>query len=268
MTANSKIQTLETWLANAKKQKLSKLDAELLCSFILKKPRTWLHAHLEYELTKTQQTKLNKLLERRLKHEPIAYIVGEKEFYGRIFSVNPAVLVPRPESEDFIEIIKRLPKEQTFIDIGTGSGILAVTTVLEQPTWSGTATDISLGALKVAQKNAKKLRAKNLVFKQQNLLVNDHENYDVVLANLPYVPKKLRGKADIAREPEIALFADDSGLALYKALFQQIKVRQQKPRHILTESLLDQHNQLERLAEAASYRLAETRGLIQHFERT
>ncbi len=272
MTANSKTLTLEPWLAQAADQLHEsdiasvKLDGELLACFVFSKSRTWLHGHPEHELTVAEQKQLDVLLARRLQHEPIAYILGSKEFYGRDFIVNTDVLVPRPESEDFIEIINSTPGGNlTFIDIGTGSGILAVTTALEKPTWSGTATDISPGALKVAQENAQKLGAKNLVFKKQNLLANGAQNYDIVIANLPYVPNNLRKKPDIAHEPEIALFADNNGLALYQELFQQVAVRKQKPAHILTESLLDQHEDLEKMAGGAGYELVETKGLVQHF---
>jgi release factor glutamine methyltransferase len=273
MTDNSKIPTLNAWL-QASIQQLqaaafdsARLDSELLACAVLNKPRTWLHAHSEHELSAVEQDELNTLLQRRLNHESIAYIIGEKEFYGRTFSVNSSVLVPRPESEDFITVIKTLPKNLTYIDIGTGTGILAITTALEQPTWSGTATDISPEALKVAQANATKRGAENLVFKVQNLVVDDPQKYDLFLANLPYVPTNLRNKADISHEPEIALFADHHGLALYEALFQQIRGRQHKPTHVLTESLLDQHRSLKKMAEEAGYNLKDTEGLIQHFVR-
>ncbi len=241
------------------------LDSEILVSHVLNKPRTWVHAHSQERLSQNQHRQLNRFLQRRAAGQPIAYITGQKEFYGRNFIVSPEVLIPRPESENFIEIVKTLPSNLKFIDIGTGSGILAITSVLVQPTWSGVATDISQAALKVAQKNTRKLGAKNLVFKVQNLLVDDTKKYDVVLANLPYVPQNLFNKADISFEPKIALFAGEDGLDIYRELFKQIMARKHKPTHILTESLLNQHKQIEQLAKSAGYRLGESRGLIQHF---
>lgn len=272
MTLSSANPPLDAWLAQANQQLTSagitsaKLDSELLASFVLSRPRTWLHAHLEHEITDAEQKQLVSLLSRRLHHEPIAYIVCSKEFFGRDFAVNSSVLVPRPESEAMIEILKSITqKGLSFIDIGTGSGILAITTALEQPSWSGTATDISPEALKVAEQNAKKLETKNLVFKVQSLLANDTEKYDVVIANLPYVPKSLRSKPDIAHEPAIALFADNNGLAIYEEFFSQITTRKHKPTHILTESLIDQHKALEKIASDAGFSLIETKGLSQHF---
>lgn len=262
---------IDAWISNSA-NKLSEadiesaqLDAELLVSGVIAQSRTWLHSHPEHKLTNTEQQKLDELLQRRLNHEPLAYILGFKEFYGREFAVTPDVLVPRPESEGFIDIIKTLSQDLKFIDIGTGSGCLAISIALEQPSWSGTATDISREALNVAKQNARNLKAKNLVFKVQNLLVGDDGYYDLMIANLPYVPNNLRNKSDIKHEPEIALFADHDGLALYQELFQQLRHRKHQPTHILTESLLTQHQDLEKLASNAGYRLGETRGLIQHF---
>lgn len=254
---------------HAKSISSAQLDAELLAGFVLDQSRTWLHAHGEYEMTKAEQEQLDELLQRRLQREPLAYIIGSKEFYGRNFIVSADVLVPRPESENFIELIKTISvKDARFADIGTGSGILAITTALEQPSWSGTASDISPEALKVAQKNAANLGIQNLVFKTQNLLNSDSENYDVVIANLPYVPKKMRGKPDLACEPDIALFADHDGLALYEELFEQLAARTQKPSHVLTESLKQQHPHLELMAKRAGYTLVEAKGLIQQFKYT
>jgi release factor glutamine methyltransferase len=244
----------------------AQLDSELLAGFVLKQSRTWLHGNPEYVLTTSEHNLLNSLLERRTGQEPIAYIIGSKEFYGREFAVSPDVLVPRPESENLIDIIKTLEvSDIKFIDIGTGSGCLAITTALEQPTWSGTATDISQEALNVAKQNAKKFEAKNLVFKVQNLLADDATNYNVIIANLPYVAYMLHGKSDIKHEPDIALFADHDGLALYEELFQQIGARTSKPAHILTESLKTQHQDLQKIAKDAGYLLEETKGLIQHY---
>jgi len=266
MTASSKIPRLDDWLKQASPD-LSRLDSELLISHVLSKPRIWLHAHSEYKLSPKELSKLKVLLKRRISGEPIAYILGSKEFYGRDFDVNKDVLVPRPESESFIELIKNLPEQQKFIDIGTGSGILAITSVMECPKWSGTATDIGPKALKVAQKNAQKLGAQNLVFKVQNLLVDDAENYDVVLANLPYVSQSLLDKPDISHEPKVALFAGQDGLDLYRQLFDQLANRSPKPTYLLTESLEKQHQDMKAMAQKAGYKLSKTSDLVQLYER-
>lgn len=262
---------LNSWLDLAAQKLFSsditsgKLDAELILVFVLKKDRTWLHAHPDHSLDPKNLKKCEQLLARRIAQEPLAYIFGSKEFYGRDFVVNENVLVPRPESETFIEIIKNYAEKNiSFVDIGTGCGILAITVALEQPSWHGTATDISDLSLRVAKKNAKKYGV-SLIFKNQSLIEGDDQKYDLMLANLPYVPSELRGKADISREPELALFADENGLELYRQLFEQIIDRQQKPRLVLTESLLNQHSKMAELAIQAGYGLKDTVGLVQSF---
>lgn len=274
MTDNSKNQPLEAWLLQAstalKNNGIASahLDAELMAANVLSRSRTWVHAHTEHQLSITEQGRLNSMLTERLTGQPLAYIFGSKEFYGRNFMVTADVLVPRPESETMITCLKKVFGERSFIDIGTGSGALAVTAALEHPKWTGTATDISARALKVAKQNAKILGAVNLVFKRQNLLINDPTEYDLVLANLPYVPTALRGKTDIAHEPDIALFAGADGLDVYRQLFTQLAARANKPADIFTESLLEQHQAMATLAETAGYQLLSSDGLIQHFGRS
>jgi len=169
--------------------------------------------------------KLNQLLDMRLSRLPIAYIVGSKQFYGRDFSLTPgAVLVPRPDTEVLIEMLRSLnPKPgDKIIDIGTGAGIIAITIALEWPKTTVLATDISKKALKVAQKNAKILKAK-VVFVQSDLLASaPNPPYNFVVANLPYVDAKWRISPETRYEPNVALFATDGGLALIKKLIRQI----------------------------------------------
>lgn len=271
MTAASNI-VLEQWLNAAAIQlkqadvASARLDTELLAGWVLGQNRTWLHAHPDHKLTPTQHQKLMHALARRRAHEPLAYITGSKEFYGRDFMVDKDTLVPRPESEAFLELVANFPGDPVLIDIGTGSGILAITAVLEHPSWSATATDVNPRTLKVARANAQKLGAQNLVFKQQNLLVNDASHYDIVMANLPYVPATLAAKPDLSHEPPGALFAGKDGLDTYRALFQQLAERSDQPTAVLTESLLSQHGEMTILAKAAGFRLHTTADLVQYFK--
>lgn len=268
-----------------------RLDAELLVCFALNKQRTWLRAHDDYELNIKETNTLNKLVNRRIRREPIAYITGTKEFYGRSFCVNKHVLVPRPESESFIEIIKQLLHEHdsdikqreisitkglgnsaynrstgfihSVLDVGTGSGCLAITIKKEFPELFVTATDVSTHALKVAIANAKS-QGTDIVFKKQSLLTNDKQGYDIVVANLPYVPDG-QTHHSIAHEPEIALFSGRDGLNHYQELFIQLKPKH--IRYVLTESLQDQHMRVRKLASDAGYELVGTNGLVQLFNK-
>ncbi len=247
--------------------KTSKLDSEVLFAYILQKDRAWVLAHPEYVLEGANLQQYDSLISRRELGEPVAYITGIKEFYGRIFAVDKHVLVPRPETESFLELLKPLaevrPPKGIFnlLDMGTGSGCLAITAKLEQPHLHVYASDISEHALKVAIKNAMTYDAP-IVFKKQDLLAKDKEGYDLIMANLPYVPDSMQDKS-IMHEPKDALFSGGDGLDHYRKLFYQLEPK--LIRYIMTESLLSQHNEVTELAKKAGYTLASTDGLVQLF---
>ncbi|MBI5357350.1 peptide chain release factor N(5)-glutamine methyltransferase [Candidatus Saccharibacteria bacterium] len=243
-------------------------DCLVLVEDLLDKDRSWVNAHAEYELNDEQISVLDEQLKRRINREPLAYIRGKAWFYKRFFEVNPDVLIPRPESESFIELLKELDVG-TVVDVGTGSGCLAITAKLELPQTQVFATDISSEALKVAQKNALNHKTE-INFVQGNFLepINelDLENY-AILANLPYVPNDLVTSPEIKTEPELALFSGTDGLDHYRQFWKQVNELHAKPKYILTESLENQHEQLEKLAKESSYRLLKTDVLVQLFEK-
>lgn len=242
-------------------------DCLVLLEDLLGKDRSWVNAHAEYELDSEQISVLDEKLKRRINREPLAYIRSKAWFYKRFFEVNPAVLIPRPESESFIELIKEI-RPKTVVDIGTGSGILAITAKLEMPEAQVFATDINEEALKVAQKNAMNHKTE-INFVQGDLLepIKDLNLGDfVILANLPYVPNNLITSLEIETEPAIALFSGKDGLDHYCKFWQQISSLKTKPKYILTESLESQHKDLERLAKQASYKLDKTDILLQQFK--
>jgi len=149
-----------------------------------------------------------------------------------------------------------------LLDMGTGSGNLAITVKLEYPDMYVTATDTSDNALKIAAQNSLRHQAA-VTFKEQNLLAHDKEGYDVILANLPYVPTGPEPDQSIAMEPVEALFSGFDGLDHYRMLFAQLE-----PKHIrfvMIESLLTQHAAVEVLAEEANYKLTQSEGLVQLF---
>lgn len=275
----------------------SRLDAELLIAYALKKNRTWLLAHPEHELTEHEQTYLTILIARRMKHEPIAYITGTQEFYGREFYVISDVLCPRPESEDIIETFltyfqaerpniialsrvldgSELSNNISVIDIGTGSGCLAITAKLElekRGNFSAQvyATDLSKLALAVARKNAKRLSA-DIHFMQGNLLepyaknIQTHPQSNlVILANLPYVPNRHEVNSAAKHEPPLALFGGEDGLDLYRTLFTQLAELNAPNCTVITESLPYQHSDLGLIAKQNGFlESADARGLVQTF---
>lgn len=264
---------ISTWLKHAAEHlknagiTSAQLDAELLLANTLRKNRTYLHAHLDEEVDPRRVDIAEARLSLRLDRVPLAYILGKKEFYGRNFSVSPSVLVPRPESEEMINMLLKLAPQdnqpRTLIDVGTGSGCLGITAALELPdNWHVVLSDISSKALSVAEKNAKKLGAK--VFTQkQSLLLGQFEKLDCILANLPYVDKDWKNTSpELRHEPPEALYAGEGGLKLIRELIQQA------PKHLADQGLLlieadeEQHQTIVAFGNQNGFLHLETSGLI------
>lgn len=214
------------------------LDSELLLADTLSIPREWLLAHDDAEIASAEWTELCRRLYLRCQHCPLAYITGHKQFYGQDFLVTPDVLIPRPESEQLIESLSKLLTERklnsdlTIVDVGTGSGCLAITAKLLYPNLSVIATDISKTALVVAENNAHRLLpdGQQITFLQGNLLSNlpgkiAKRGLDIVIANLPYVERDWPDLSpELDFEPAIALYDDtDDGLGITKKLIDQSK---------------------------------------------
>lgn len=168
------------------------------------------------------------LLERRLTGEPVAYLFGEREFYGRTFQVDQRVLIPRPETEHVVEaaLAEPLPPRPWILDVGTGSGILPVTLALEIPGARAVATDLSPGALAVAAGNARRLGAGGRVFPVRTDLMDglDLSRFDLVVSNPPYIdPADAPALSpEVCNfEPHLALFAPGSGDSVLARLFTQ-----------------------------------------------
>ncbi|MDP3057296.1 MAG: peptide chain release factor N(5)-glutamine methyltransferase [bacterium] len=256
MTIKESLQ-IGTKILNDKNVTLSSLDAEILLLYTLNKSknkpksfrndRTWLYAHNDYALSKPQEIKFNSFIKRRGKFEPIAYIIGKKEFFGLEFHVDKNVLIPRPETEIMVEeSLKEIlvetakMKKTTIVDIGTGSGAIAIA-IAKSLKNAGQienakiyATDISSSALRIARKNAKNHNCeKNIIFKKGNLLkaLPKNTKIDFLLANLPYVRKdyykrlKNSGQSPefytIKYEPKNALLAGADGLKCFTDFFRQ-----------------------------------------------
>ena len=239
-------------------KKIDILDLELIIAHIIKKPREFILTHPEKKLTAQQIEKISNFTGRRLKHEPIAYILGQKEFYGLNFKVNKHTLIPRPETELLVELAlcSMKPacrrgrhetynkKNTTIIDIGTGSGNIIISLAKNIQTsnvhnghsMSFFGIDISKKALTVAKHNARKNNvAEKIKFLKGNLLEPIIKNINcymfhascsmIIIANLPYLSKKIYSETmpDVKNfEPKSALLSGTDGLDHYKKLFQQI----------------------------------------------
>lgn len=248
-------------------------DCLVLLEDTIKKDRAWVVAHPEHQLDKKVAQHLDALITRRSNREPLAYIRGKTWFYGRFFTVNKNVLIPRPESETFIDLLKGLKASDkrlsTIIDLGTGSGALAITAKLELSEGRVIATDTSKKALAIAQKNSAKHQV-DIEFLLGNLfepLGDEHLENSIVIANLPYVPDNLITSPEITQEPPEALFSGKDGLDHYQSFWQQINARTIRPTYILTESLEPQHKTLEQIAKQSGYIMEKVDVLIQQFRK-
>ena len=264
--------TLDKFLKTAE-QKLqaagissARLDVLILLEDQLHKDRSWVLAHPEAVLQGAPLRRLERKIARRAKHAPLAYIRGHTEFYGRHFRVNRHVLEPRPESETMIELLKSLPlpKYASMADVGTGNGAIGITAALEFPGSIMDLYDISSGALAVAKHNVH-LHELRLHARKMNLLRRPLRPYDVVLANLPYVPDKWQINQAAMAEPKIAIFGGPDGLEIYRKFFAQLHRFTWKPRFVLTESLPPQHVKLSKIAQDAGFGLYQSDDFIQVF---
>jgi release factor glutamine methyltransferase len=253
----------------------ARLDAELLLAHTLKKPRTWLHGHGDEPLEARAHEIANARLDLRLDRVPVAYIIGHKEFYGRRFKVTTSTLIPRPESEDLIELLNTaLPKNESLlnerprrlIDVGTGSGILGITAKLEHPELDVTLTDISRHALKVADYNARNLQADVSVL-TSNLLTEYPLSADYIVANLPYVDIEWERSPETNHEPSTALFAANNGLALIFKLLTQTRAKLTLGGTLILEADPEQHPAIRKEAIKNGLVHVETKNYAIMFEK-
>lgn len=213
--------TLEQWW---RQSALPKNEARMLLQYITGCTHAQLITQGGVEMPSETAAKLDAAAQRRLNGEPMAYILGGREFYGRMFAVNPHVLIPRPETEHLVEaVLAHLPAGGKVWDLGTGSGAIAVTIALERPDAAVRASDISKEALETAQSNAKRLGAA-VVFALGSWFDTDRpsepQSYDVIVSNPPYIEaddEHLR-QGDLRFEPAAALTDFSDGLSCIRQL--------------------------------------------------
>jgi release factor glutamine methyltransferase len=212
------------------------LDAELLLGYVMQRDRAWLKAHDDAELTQFQVADFEALISRRSEHIPIVHLTGTREFYGLDMAVTPDVLTPRMETEQMVEwATKYAPRDSRLIDVGTGSGAIAVAIGVHRPDLAITGTDISERELAVAQRNAKHHGIKLELVKSdlwsafEGTLLNEdrpRNRWDTVVTNLPYLADDADLMPEVRREPAVALFGGPDGLDLYRRFLAGI------PRHL------------------------------------
>lgn len=275
------MQVISNWLHQAATQLITegvpsaRLDAEIILAHTLRKSRTYLHAHSDDILSDRHVEVAEARLRLRLDRTPIAYIIGHKEFYGRMFRVTPATLIPRPESETIITITREIAQSQQslfsstptkVVDVGTGSGCLGISIKLELPETDVSLLDISNHALNVATTNAKQLNA-DVTIIQSDLLTNYPFNAAVIIANLPYVDPTWERSPETVYEPAIALFADKGGLFLIDKLIPQAHAHLISSGRLLLEADPVQHASIVKLAKNHGFLLVEIRDYIVHLRK-
>ncbi len=211
------------------------LEARALLAHQLQVAREHLIARPEQRVAPADASSFELLVARRQRGEPLAYLLGEKEFYGRTFGVSPAVLIPRPETELLIETALSLDvrAEAHVLDLGTGSGCVAITLGLERPAWHVTATDVSPEAIGVARTNAATLHASSVSFRLGSwLAAAPAQQFDLIVSNPPYVAESDVHLQALRFEPQTALAADDGGLACLRDIIEA------SPPHLVAGGLL------------------------------
>ena len=199
-----------------------RLESEIAVAKAIKGDRVKVYIELEKPLTESERSILRQITRRRLAREPYAYILGHKEFFSLDFKVNKNVLIPRPETELMIEeALKHIKPGQKILDVGTGSGAIAVSLAVNTTDVSVFASDISEEALKIATENAKRYKVEIKFFKGSLFEPFQGKKFDLIMANLPYIPTDYVLPEDVAYEPESALFSGEDGLDLIrKFLFE------------------------------------------------
>ncbi|OGN94456.1 MAG: protein-(glutamine-N5) methyltransferase, release factor-specific [Chloroflexi bacterium RBG_13_50_21] len=205
----------------------SSLDTQVLLAHYLEKPRSWILAHPEAPLNKTQYNNIIQAADRLMHGEVLPYIIGHWEFYGMDFHLTPAVLIPRPETELLVERginwLRQHLTRRKAVDVGTGSGCIGITLVKNIPDLQVLLMDISSAALMVARDNAEKYDVMGRTkFKQADLLEGVSGPFDLICANLPYIPSSLLSILPVAkREPHLALDGGLSGIKVISRLLEQ-----------------------------------------------
>jgi release factor glutamine methyltransferase len=242
---------LAGWLEMAR-QKLSavadqpSIEAQALLAGAAGQSRAWIFAHSDQVLSSNEYEKLDQWLSRRLAGEPLPYILGRWEFYGLDFCVTPAVLIPRPETEQLVDLgrdwLQAHPGRRQAADVGTGSGCIAAALAAWTPDLNIAAVDTSAEALEVARGNLARLGLAERVHLLRNNLLDDLVGpFDLICANLPYIPTTTLSELEVARyEPQLALDGGVDGLRLIEPLLEQAVTRLAPGGRILLEIEISQ----------------------------
>ncbi len=240
------------------------LDAEVLLCLVLQKQRSYLRTWPEQDLPANLALQFWALIEQRQQGTPVAYLTGYREFWSRDFLVTPDVLIPRADTELLIELCLTLiptDKPCKIIDLGTGSGIIAITLAAERPLAELTGTDLSLAALAIAKANAAHHQITNVQFYQSDWFTSVPDgSYQLIVSNPPYIAEhdEHLQLGDLRFEPRSALSAAESGLADIRMITKQAYPRLESGGYLLIEHGYDQQQQVQRIFNDCHYQQIQT----------
>ena len=261
---------LEPWsiakaIAHAQIEGIDRLDVQLMLGALLNKPRSWLIAHDDQLLTRIQTEKLAHWVRRRLDGEPLAYLLGQKEFYGLMLRVDPSVLVPRPETELLVDWALRLLRgtlaahtNPSVIDLGTGSGAIALAIKHRFQAASVVAVDCSVAALETASGNAVSLNLAIDLVRGGWWDAVPGRRFDLALSNPPYIANWDRHLAALRHEPQGALIAHRDGLADLEEIIDGTRAHLNPEGWLLLEHGHDQASTMRQRLESAGFVQVQT----------
>jgi release factor glutamine methyltransferase len=235
----------------------ARLDAEMLLCQTIDMPRSYLFAHPEDELDDLTRDRFEALMQRRLDGEPMSYITGTREFWSRELLVSPATLVPRPETELLVELaLREIPRkaELQVLDLGTGSGAIAISVAAERPLCTITATDVSGDALSVARENVRQADLANVVCVKGNWTLSVAGRlFDIILSNPPYVREDDEALAALTHEPLSALASGKDGLDAIRILANDCAAILNKGGWLMIEHGADQQDAVADIMDTAGW---------------
>lgn len=267
MTLTTKERTLSALVSFAEKQlkpisDSAKLDAQLLLMHVLNKPMSFCLTWPEFVFSNSQFDSFMALLNRRISNEPIAYILGFKEFWSLDFEVAPTTLIPRPDTEVLVESVLNLLDDspKSCLDLGTGTGAIAIALATERASWQLEAVDMQPEAVELAQRNLERHKIKNLEIYQSDWFNKVKNKFDIIVSNPPYIDKNDPHLAlgDVQFEPKTALISEDNGLFDIKHIIKNAKSYLNNHGYVFFEHGYDQGQSVRELFFDNGFEAAKT----------
>ncbi|GAA4362926.1 peptide chain release factor N(5)-glutamine methyltransferase [Kangiella marina] len=240
----------------------AKLDAEVLLAETLEQSRTWLKTWSDKPISEQQLAQFKAYIGRRQQGEPVAYIVGRQDFWTLSLKVTPATLIPRPETEHLVEsVLSKAPHDQplNIVDLGTGTGAIALAIASERPQCQVWAMDVSDEALAVAEHNRQQLQLENVTCRKGHWLRNwTGEGFDLIVSNPPYIEPNDPHLKDLTYEPISALVADDDGLSDIKEITEQAMLHLKAGGWLMLEHGYNQGGVVRHILQTQGFACVET----------